>query len=214
MRPDHPTRPSLPAHLAGPPLRLPPALDQLAERWWAAKPRTRLLAGVLALLLLLAAGVGHLAAAPYGHPTTVLVAVHDLQPGHQLTPGDLHRRTVPDDLVPDGALRAAAGVLASALPAGAIATDRHLGDGGWAANLPAGRAAVAVPSDRLPALHPGTRVELVGADHDGGGVVLGRDAVVLATEAEETWFAVDAQDAVAITAAGQVGALAVVVLPP
>ena len=195
-------------------MRLPPALDALAERWWAATPRARLLVGLLAVLTLLAAGVGHLAAAPYGHPTTVLVATRDLHPGHRLEAHDLRRRTVPEDLVPAGALDAPEGVLASTLPAGAIATDRHLDEGGWAAGLPPGRAAVAVPSERLPALTPGTRVELVSADHDGRGVVLGRDGVVLAAEMEEVWFAVDAEDAVSITAAGQVGALAVIVLPP
>ncbi len=214
MRRRSPTRPSLPASLAGPSLPLPPALDSLAERWWAAPPRMRLLVGALLVVVVLAAGVGNLAATPYGHPTTVLVAAHDLPPGQRLSPQDLRPRTVPEELVPDGALRSAEGVLASALPTGAIATDRHLGDGGWAANLAEDRAAVAVPADRLPGLHPGTRVELVGSDHDGRGVVLGRDAVVLATEADEVWFAVDAQEAVAITAAGQAGALAVVVLPP
>ncbi len=207
-------RPTRPASLAGPPLRLPPMLDAVAERWWAATPRTRLLLGLLLVIVVLAAGVGHLAATPYGHPTTVLVAAHDLHPGQRLEAQDLRRRTVPADLVPDGALEAAQGVLASALPAGAIATDRHLGEGGWAAGLADGRAAVAVPSERLPALTAGTRVQLVAADHDGRGVVLGSDAVVLASELEEVWFAVDANDAVAITAAGQAGALAVVVLPP
>ena len=193
---------------------MPPVLDALAERWWAATPRARLLLGLLATLTVLAAGVGHLAAAPYGHPTTVLVATRDLYPGQPLEADDLRRRTVPEDLVPAGALDTPGGVLASTLPAGAIATDRHLGEGGWAAALAPGRAAVAVPTERLPALTPGTRVELVSADHDGRGVVLGRDGVVLATEVEEVWFAVDAADAVAITAAAQVGALAVIVLPP
>ena len=173
-----------------------------------------MLLGLLAALSLLAAGVGHLAAAPYGHPTTVLVASRDLYPGEHLEPHDLQRRTVPAELVPAGALEDAHGVLAAALPAGAIATDRHLGEGGWAAGLPPGRAAVAVPSERLPTLTPGSRVDLLRADHDGHGVLLGRDAIVLASEVEEVWFALDAEDAIAVSAAGQIGALAVVVLPP
>lgn len=207
-------RSARPTALVGPLPALPRALDTVSERWWAAAPRTRLLLGLLTVLSLLAAGVGHLAATPYGHPTTVLVASRDLYPGDRLEPQDLRRRTVPAELVPAGALETAHGVLAAALPAGAIATDRHLGEGGWAAGLPAGRAAVAVPSERLPSLTPGSRVDLLHADHEGRGVILGRDAVVLATEVEEVWFGVDAEDAVAISAAGQIGALAVIVLPP
>lgn len=214
MRPTSHRHRQRPASLTGPPVRLPRALDGLAEAWWAATPRARLLIGLLAVLLVLAAGIGHLAATPYGPPTTVLVATRDLSPGERLVAADLRRRTVPADLVPMGALDSADGVLAATLPEGAIATDHHLGDGGWAAGLPAGRAAVAVPAERLPALTPGTRVQLVGTDHDGRGVILGNSAVVLAAELEDIWFAVDADDAVAITAAGAVGALAVVVLPP
>ncbi len=208
------SRPTRPTALVGPLPTLPRALDAVSERWWAATPRTRLLFGLLVAVAVVAAGVGHLAAAPYGHPTTVLVATRDLLPGERLHAQDLRRRTVPEELVPDGALTSAEGVLAAALPAGAIATDRHLGEGGWAAGLPEGRAAVAVPSERLPALTPGSRVELIAADHEGRGEVIGRDAVVLAAEVEEVWFGVDATDAVAISAAGQAGALAVIVLPP
>jgi pilus assembly protein CpaB len=193
----------------------PRPLDALAERWWAARPRTRLALGLVVVLLVIAAGTGHVAATPYGPPTVVLVAARDLAPGAPLTDADLMRRTMPADLVPAGALLRPDGVLAAALPAGAVATDRHLGDGGWAAGLPEGRVAVAVPAERLPQLTPGTRARLVGADHDGRATVLGEDAVVLgAEELGSVWFAVNAGDAVAITGAAAVGALAVVVLPP
>lgn len=193
----------------------PRALDALAERWWAARPRTRLVLGLTLALLVVAAGTGHVAATPYGPPTVVLVAARDLDPGASLTDRDLTRRTLPADLVPAGALERPEGVLRAALPEGAVATDRHLGDGGWAAGLPAGRVAVAVPAERLPGLTPGTRARLVGADHDGRATVLGEDAVVLGVEElGSVWFAVDAGDAVAITGAAAVGALAVVVLPP
>jgi hypothetical protein len=201
--------------LTGPTVTWPRPLDAVAERWWAARPRTRLALGLTGLLLLLAAGTGHVAATPYGPPTVVLVAARDLFPGEPLTDHDLTRRVLPADLVPAGALDRAGGTLGAALPAGAVATDRHLGDGGWAASLPAGRVAVAVPAERLPRLTPGTRARLVGADHDGRARVLGEDAVVLGVEElGSVWFAVDATDAVEITGAGAVGALAVVVLPP
>jgi hypothetical protein len=193
----------------------PRPLDAVAERWWSARPRTRLALGLAALLLVVAAGTGHVAATPYGPPTVVLVAAHDLAPGARLTDADVARRTMPAGLVPAGALTRAEGVLAAALPAGAVATDRHLGDGGWAAGLPEGRVAVAVPAERLPGLTPGTRAQLVGADHDGRATVLGDDAIVLGVEElGSVWFAVDADEAVAITGAAAVGALAVVVLPP
>ena len=200
--------------LSGPPPALPAVLDRIAEAWWSAPPRARWAAAGLLLVVLVGAALGHAAATPYGPPTTVLVAVTDLRPGDTLGPGDLRRRTVPADLVPAGALTEAHGVLAAALPAGAIATDRHLGDGGWAAGLPADRAAVAVTGEQLPHLTPGTRVDLVGADHDGRATVLGPGAVVLAAEMDTVWFAVAATDAVAVTGAAAVGALAVVVLPP
>lgn len=192
----------------------PGPLDAIAERWWAARPRTRMALGLAGLLLLLAAGTGHVAATPYGPPTVVLVAARDLLPGEPLTDHELTRRVMPADLVPAGALGHPGGTLGAVLPAGAVATDRHLGDGGWAAGLPAGRVAVAVPAERLPGLTAGTRARLVGADHDGRAQVLAEDAVVLGVEElGSVWFAVDASDAVAITGAAAVGALAVVVLP-
>ncbi len=206
--------PRRPTPLSGPPVVLPTWLDHLAERWWAASPRARLAVTLLATIALLAAALGHAAATPYGPPTTVLVATRDLAPGDPLSAADLRRRTIPRDLVPDGALGRAEGVLAAALPAGAIATDRHLGDGGVVANLPAGRVAVAVAAERLPTLTAGMRADLIGADHDGRATVLGRDAVVWAVEVDTVWFAVDAGDAVAVTGAAAIGSLAVVVLPP
>jgi len=210
------SRPTIrrPTPLSGPPVVLPTWLDGLAERWWAASPRARMAGALLATVALLAAAIGHAAATPYGPPTTVLVAARDLLPGDVLTDADLRRRTVPRDLVPDGALQRADGVLAAALPSGAIATDRHLGEGGVAASLPAGRVAVAVAADRLPTLTAGSRADLIGAEHDGRATTLGRNAIVLAIEAETVWFAVDAGDAVPVTGAAAIGSLAVVVLPP
>jgi Flp pilus assembly protein CpaB len=212
--------PSLPSQrhrrraLPGPPLPLPRLLDGLAERWWAATPRARGAAGLLIAVAVLAAAAGHATATPYGPPTTVLVAARDLPPGQVLTEHDLRPRSMPSALVPDGALRAADGVLAAMLPRGAVATAQHLGDGGWAAGLPADRAAVAVGTDQLPPLTAGTRVALVGTDHDGRAVTLGGDAVVLAVEPEAVWFSVDVAEAADVTGAAAIGTLAVVVLPP
>jgi pilus assembly protein CpaB len=200
--------------LPGPPVPLPRLLDDLAERWWDATPRGRGAVGLLIGVAVLAAAAGHATATPYGPPTTVLVATRDLPPGQVLTEDDLRPRSMPSGLVPDGALHAADGVLAAMLPTGAVATAQHLGDGGWAAALPADRAAVAVATDQLPPLAAGTRVALVGTDHDGRTVTLGADAVVLAVEPEAAWFSVDVSDAADITGAAAVGTLAVVVLPP
>lgn len=209
-----PRRRHRPGSLPGPPLALPRPLDALAERWWAATPRARSAVGLLAVIALLAAAAGHATATPYGPPSTVLVAARDLPPGRVLTDGDLRARSMPSDLVPDGALGNAEGVLAAMLPRGAVATDRHLGDGGWAAGLPADRAAVAVAAEQVPRLTAGTRVALVGSDHDGRATTLGRDAVVIAADAEAVWFSVDIAEAVDVTGAGATGNLAVVVLPP
>ncbi len=200
--------------LPGPPLPLPRALDGLAERWSAASPRARSALSLLVGVVVLAAAAGHATVTPYGPPTTVLVAARDLTPGLALTEDDLRPRSMPSDLVPEGALDAADGVLAALVPRGAVVTLQHLGDGGWASGLPADRAAVAVAADQLPPLAAGTRVALVGSGHDGGATMLGRDAVVLAVESEAVWFSVDAGEAVDVTGAAAIGNLAVVVLPP
>jgi len=209
-----PSRRQRPRALPGPPLPLPRALDALAEGWWAATPRARGALGLLLTLAMLAAAAGHATTTPYGPPTAVLVATRDLPPGRMLSDGDLRARSMPRDLVPEGALADAEGVLAAMLPRGAVATERHLGDGGWASGLPADRAAVAVAADQLPRLTAGSRVALVGSDLDGRATTLGRDAVVLAVDADAVWFSVDLAEAVDVTAAGAAGNLAVVVLPP
>jgi len=166
------------------------------------------------VVAIVAAAAGHATATPYGPPRTVLVATRDLSPGHVLTDADLRPRSMPEDLVPHGALDVAAGVLAALLPRDAVATTRHLGDGGWAAGLPADRAAIAVAVDQLPPLTAGTRVALVGNDRQGRAAILGRDAVVLAVEPEAVWFSVEVGAAVDVTGAAAVGSLGVVVLPP
>ncbi len=211
-RPPYPSR--LPRVLHGAPLRLPRALDATAEWWWRATPRTRALFGALAVVAVLAAGIGHAAASPYGPPTPVLIATRDLLPGEAPGPGDLERVSVPSALVPTAATTEPGGVISHALPTGAILTSRHLGDGGWAASLPAGRVAVPVRAAELPPLTPGTHLDVIGAGADGQGRRLSAEVVVLSAVDDQVWLSIGAEDAVAVSAAASAGALAVVVLPP
>lgn len=186
----------------------------MSEWWWRATPRTRALLGGLAALVVFAAGIGHAAASPYGPPTPVLIATRDLLPGEPPAPGDLERVSVPSTLVPPAATLEPTGVVSHALPAGAILTERHLGDGGWAASLPAGRVAVPVRAEELPPLDPGTHLDVIGAGADGQGRRLSAGVVVLSAVGDQVWLSIKAADAVAVSAAASVGGLAVVVLPP
>lgn len=195
-------------------MALPPLLDRASERWWTLSPRWRavLLAGGATLVLV--AGLSHAAATPYGAPTSVLVATSDLPAGHELRAGDLRRTTWPRDLVPDDRLERAAGRLAAALPAGTVATARHIADAGVAASLPAGMAAVPLPADALPALTVGNRVDVIGRDLDGRAAVLARGGSVVAVDGTDVWVAVPAASAPDVAAAGAGGLVTVVALPP
>ena len=195
-------------------MRLPRALDAASEWWWRATPRTRALLGVLAVVAVLAAGIGHAAASPYGPPTPVLIATRDLLPGEAPGPGDLERVSIPSALVPTAATLEPTGVVSHALPTGAILTERHLGDGGWAASLPAGRVAVPVRAEQLPPLNPGTHLDVIGAGADGQGRRPSTGVVVLSATGDQVWLSIEAGDAVGVSAAASVGGLAVVVLPP
>ncbi len=207
-----PTR--LPRVLVGAPLRLPRTLDAASEWWWRATPRSRALLGVLAVIVVLAAGIGHAAASPYGPPTPVLIATRDLLPGEAPGPGDLERVSIPRALVPAAATLEPGGVVSHALPTGAVLTTQHLDDGGWAASLPAGRVAVPVRAEELPPLSPGTHLDVIGAGADGQGRRLSADVVVLSAVGDQVWLSTAAGDAVAVSAAASAGALVVVVLPP
>lgn len=201
-------------HLTGPPFALPVALDRVAELWWRARPRTRLLAGGAVVALLLLAGVAHAAAAPDGPPTTVWVATRDLLPGDVIAGADTERRSWPRDLVPDGAVARPSGTVTATLPRGAVVTDRHLGELGIVAAVPRGRVAVAVPIDQLPSLATGARVDLVGPAPDGGGVLLTAAATVVASDGEDLWLSIDPGAALAVSSAVASNAIAAVVLPP
>lgn len=201
-------------HLAGRPFALPPALDRLAEAWWRARPRTRVLAGIAVALLLLAAGIAHAASSPGGPPVRVWITTRDLFPGDTLTASDRVTRMWPRDLVPAGALEQPAGVVTAPLPRGAVVTDRHIGDHGLSASVPIGHVAVSVPVEQLPAMTPGTHVDLVGVGQDGNGALLAADAIVVHEDDHAVWFAVDPAVSVDVSVAAASARLAVIVRPP
>lgn len=200
--------------LTGPPFALPVALDRVAETWWRARPRTRLVVGVALTALALLAGLGHAAAAPDGPPTTVWVATRDLLPGEVIAGPDAERRSWPMGLVPDGAVSRPSGTVSATLPRGAVVTDRHLGDHGIVAAVAPGRVAVAVPVDQLPDLSAGARLDLVGPAPDGGGMLLAVDVTVVATDGDDVWLSIDPEAALAVSSAVAANAIAAVVLPP
>jgi hypothetical protein len=201
-------------HLDGPPFALPAMLDALAERWWRTRPRTRTGLSLGAVVLLVMAGVTHAAASPYGPPTAVWIADRDLTIGTVLTADALHRASWPRDLVPDGALQEPIGTLVAPLPRGAVVSDLHVGEGGVAASLPVGYAAVALPPESLPELAPGTRIDLVAADTQGGATTIASDAVLLGSDGTAVWVAVERAAATQVSGAALHGAIGVVVLPP
>lgn len=200
--------------LAGPPIALPPAFDALAERWWRARPRSRLLVGVSAVIVVLVAGTMHAASSPFGPPVRVWVSDRDLDVGEVLTSADVREVDWPAELAPDGALGAPQGSLVAPLPRGAVVTDRHVGDGGIAAVLPDETVAVAVPLERIPQLAVGMHVDLVAADLDGAARTLAHRAIVVGRDEVAVWFAVAPQDATNVTGASLNDTLGAVVLPP
>jgi hypothetical protein len=201
-------------HLTGPPFALPVALDRLAESWWRARPRTRMVVGVALAASMLLAGLAHAAAAPDGPPTSVWVATRDLLPGEVLANPDTERRSWPMGLVPDGAVARPEGTVTATLPRGAVVTDRHLGEVGIVAAVAPGRVAVAVPVDLLPTLSAGARVDLIGPAPDGGGMLLSVDATVVASDGEDVWLSIDPGSALAVSSAIASNAIAAVVHPP
>ncbi len=198
--------------LDGSPFALPRGLDRLSERWWRLAPRWRFVATAAALAAVMVAGVSHVAATPYGPPGTVLVAATDLHVGQEIGPGDVRNATWPQGLIPDGAATEVRGRLAAPLPAGAVLTDRHLAGDGVAALLPAGSVAVPLALEAIPAVEPGQRIDLIGRDVQGTGVVLARDAQVLSTDATDVWVAVARDLATQVAAAAATGTITVVVV--
>lgn len=166
------------------------------------------------MTLTVVAGVAHAAAAPDGPPVSVWVAARDLLPGETLAEADVRRRSWPAELLPAGAIERPSGTVTAPLPRGAVVTDRHLGDVGIVAAVPAGRVAVAIPVDQLPVLAAGTRLDLVGPGPDGGGVLLASRATVIAQDGEAVWVAIDADASLAVSAAVAAATITAVVLPP
>lgn len=199
--------------LDGSPFALPAALDAWSERWWAMPPRARGLLLAFLVVLALVAGTSHVAATPYGPPTTALVAVSDLAVGHDLDRSDVRQVDWPEDLVPEAAAHEASGRLAAALPTGSVLTDHHLTDGGAASQLATGMAAVPLPADLLPTLAPGHVVDVIGADVTGDPSVLAHEAQVISTDGVDVWLAVPRDRAPSVAAAGASGTITVVVLP-
>lgn len=168
----------------------------------------------LALALTLAvAAIGRILADPYGAPTTVLVTTRDLPAGHELTAADLRRRTWPDGLVPPGATGRREGRLALPLVAGSVLVERHLDAYGPARGLAATDVAVAVPRELLPDLALGDRLDVLAAGPDGSGVVVARDAIVVASDPTTLWLATAREEAPGVVAAVLRGTIGVALLP-
>jgi Flp pilus assembly protein CpaB len=108
--------------------------------------------------------------AAWGRSTTVLVAVHDLQPGDPLDASTTRPEARPEPLVADGALRELPdrARVAEAVYAGEVIRAERLAPGETsrvAARLPPGTLAVAIPLDpgRAPPLEAGDRVDVLVA---------------------------------------------------
>jgi Flp pilus assembly protein CpaB len=201
----------------GAPVAAPALLDRVSERWWSLTPRARTAAAAVLGLAALTAGTINLVASPWGAPVTVLVARHDLAVGQTVAVEDLRRTDWPAELVPTGALGAAAealGTVVAPVPAGSVVTDLHLGGGGLGDVVPEGHAAVALPADAVPGPTPGARLDVVGADLDTRGTVLASGAVVLAHDAAHVWVVVAHHEAAATAAAALAGAVTSVLVPP
>lgn len=201
---------------AGPPLRLPAAVDRIAEGWWRLTPRTRAAVGVVTALALLVAVVLRLALSPYGPPAVVLVTRADLAVGTTVAATDVERTRWPVELLPAAspATRAELGSarLAADVPAGTVLTRAHLRDAGPLATLAGGAAAVPIPTELLRGVTPAARLDVVGVAGDGSGRVLARDTRVLAIEDGTVWLEVGRDEAADVAAAALRGTLSGAVL--
>jgi hypothetical protein len=204
-----------PRLLDGPPPSLPRPLDLVSERWWGLPVRVRALAAALAVALavgVVALGAGRSA---YGPPVTVTVAARDLAAGHELGPGDVTTRRWPRDLAPDGATRLEpAGTLLGPVPRGTPIGPAMVADGGVAALVDEGFAAVGLPASLLPPQSLGASLDLVATGPDGAARVLTQDARVLTADEQHVWVEVRARDAAEVASAGRTEALVAVLHAP
>ena len=203
----------LPTWLQGAPLRLPGAVDRLAEGWWRLGPRARSMLGAAAAFMLLAVLLLRVALAPSGPPFPVVGEGQDLGAGAVLAPGDVTLARWPRSLVPRGALTERAdgiGVnLTMGVTAGTPLTSQHVSDDGPLTGLAPGTVAVPVPTGALRGAPRGARLDLIGTLGDGTGRVLAREARVVAEQDGTTWLQVDralAPDVVAAAARGTLSA--------
>jgi pilus assembly protein CpaB len=150
---------------------------------------------VVAAVLVLIAAVLAFRPLPGTDTVQVLVAAHDLAPGHLLTRGDIARRAIPANVAPGGVVHDIAGaegrVLSGAARAGEPITDVRLA-GPALMLLTVGDDAHAAVPIRLAdpgvadLLYPGRRVDVVAADSgSGNGVVLAERAPVIAVRPAE-----------------------------
>ncbi len=207
--------PPLLDRLDGPPPSLPRVVDRCSEHYWGLGPRHRVALGMVVALLLLLVVTALLGRSPWGEPVEVTVAGRDLAPGETVSEDDVSRTRWPAGLVPEGAVRGSVeGTLVGVLPAGAVLTEAHLGEGGRGALVAEGRVALAVPHDLLAEHTVGALVDLVGPDGGGGARTLATGARVLAVDDLHVWLEVDPAEAPDAAAATQQGTLATVVRRP
>lgn len=143
---------------------------------------------LVAVLVAVALGAGLVAARPPAPATTqIVVAAHDLQPGHGLGPDDIATVGFDPDLVPDGAYEPADAplgqVVAGPVRGGEPLTDASVVGAGLAGGLAGGEVLTTVhvrdPAASLVA--PGDVVTVVAADPQGSASaeVLARSATVV-----------------------------------
>jgi hypothetical protein len=199
--------------LDGPPPSLPHPLDRLSERWWGLPPRARAVAWILTAALVATILLMDLGRAPHGPLVPVAVAARDLPAGHALGPGDLEERPWPRDLVPPGAGVEVAGTLRGPVPEGTPLGPTMVTDGGVAAMVADGFAAVSLAASLMPPESLGARLDLV-ASTPHGTRVLTRAARVLTADEHHVWVEVRAGDAAEVASAARGDALVAVVHAP
>jgi len=191
-------------------------VDRIAEGWWRLTPRARTALGVLAVTVALAAVLLRIALAPYGPPVPVLVAAADLDVGAALGPSDVTAARWPRDLTPPAPLLTRAALpgarLAFGVTAGTVLTTRHVRDDGPLAALPAGTAAVPVPSGLLRGVDGGTRLDLITVLGDGTGRTIAQGVRVLTVDGDTVWLEVTRERAPDVAAAALRGTLSGAVL--
>lgn len=201
----------------GAPFALPPLLDAFAERWAGLPPRVRTIVLLAAALAALAVAGRGAATSPWGPPVQVVVATTDLPAGRVLTVDDLVEADWPRALVPPAAsdrLEELVGrSLGAPVVAGSPVSSTHVAEGGLAAGLPPGHAAVALPAPEGVTLRSGQHIDLLAGDGDRGGVRLASTATVVAADETTVWVGVRREDAAAVAGALAWGEVTVALLP-